>query len=108
METASTELGRARARGSSRDLGWVDIYFFAFHCVPHSAWSAGWWAEWAVELGRMMEHRYPSQPNLGHDRLPNLVPQEIVPGQALLVRSTKINSTRMLGQFLLALSLNLL
>ena len=25
---------------------------FAFHCLPHSAWAAGKWAEWAVELVR--------------------------------------------------------
>ena len=34
-------------------LGWVDINFG--HYQPHSAWAAGSLAEWAVELGRMME-----------------------------------------------------
>ena len=42
-------------------------------CIPLLLGAGGRWAEWAVELGRMMEHRYPSQPNLGHEHLPNLV-----------------------------------
>ena len=33
--------------------------------LPHSAWAAGSLAEWAVELGRMMEYINQSQPNLG-------------------------------------------
>ena len=44
-----------------------------YHYLPHSAWAAVRLAEGAVELGRMMEHRYTSQPNLGHDQLPNPV-----------------------------------
>ena len=47
------------------DLGWVDIDFGTFHYLLHFAWAAGRLAEWAVELGRMMELRNQSQPNPG-------------------------------------------
>ena len=63
----STGLGR----WSWPRLGWH--IFFAFHCLPHSALADGKWAEWAVECGGMMEHRYSSQPNLCYDHLPNRV-----------------------------------
>ena len=36
-----------------------------FHCLTDSDWADGNWAKVAVQLGRMMEHPNPSQPNQG-------------------------------------------
>ena len=44
-------------------LGWVDIDFGHSTTCTHSAWAVGRLAEWAVELGQMMEHPDQSQPN---------------------------------------------
>ena len=29
-----------------RDLGWVDLNFWVFHCLPNSAWLMGIWQKW--------------------------------------------------------------
>ena len=48
------------------DLGWFDLNFdLPLHCPPNSAGTNGNLAELARKLGKIMECRNQSQPNLG-------------------------------------------